>query len=73
MLISLFRVTSWYLENTSKYFSRIIVVCAHAIVFFSKAHPACHNIENDIKPGSDSQNTDKHVADCSKVVCWGVK
>ena len=26
-----------------------------------------------IKPGSNSKKTDKHAADCSKAVCWGVK
>ena len=36
-------------ENTSKYRSRIIVVHVHATVFFSKVHPACHNIVNGIK------------------------
>ena len=40
---------------------------------FSKVHPACHNIANSIKPGSDSKKTDKDAADCSKAVCWGVK
>ena len=39
----------------------------------SKVHPACHSIVNDIKPGSKSKKTDKHAADCSKAVCWGVK
>ena len=39
---------------------------------FSKFHPACHNIANGIKPGSNSKKTDKHAADCSKAVCWGV-
>ena len=38
-------------------------------LFFSKVHPACHNILNGIKPGSDSKKTDKHAADCSKAVC----
>ena len=40
---------------------------------FSKGHPACHNIVNGIKPGSNSKKTDKHAADCSKAVRWGVK
>ena len=35
--------------------------------------PACHNIANGIKPGSNSNKTDKHVANCSKAVCLGVK
>ena len=30
-------------------------------------------IVNGIKPGSNSKKTDKHAADCSKAVCWGVK
>ena len=41
-------------ENTSKYCSPIILVHVHATVF-SKVHPACHNIANVIKPGSDSK------------------
>ena len=28
----------------------------------SKVHPACHNIANGIKPGSNSKKTDKHAA-----------
>ena len=39
---------------------------------FSKVHPACHSIVNRIEPGSNSKKTDKHAADCSKAVCWGV-
>ena len=58
-------------ENTSKYCSRIIVAHVHA-TGFSKAHPACHNIANGIKPGSGSRKTDKYAVDCSKAVCWGV-
>ena len=42
------------------------------MVFF-KVHPACHNIVNGIKPGSNSKYTDKHAADCPKAVCWGVE
>ena len=33
---------------------------------FSRVQPACHNIANGIKPGSNSKKTDKHAADCSK-------
>ena len=44
-------------ENTSIYCSRIIVLHVHAIVFFSKVHPVCHNIANVIKPGSNSNKT----------------
>ena len=40
---------------------------------FPKVHPAYHNITNGFKPDSDSKKTDKHAADCSKAVCWGVK
>ena len=43
------------------------------IMVFSKVHPACHSIVNGIKPGSKSKKTDKHAADCSKAVCWGIK
>ena len=38
-------------------------------LFFTKVHPACHNIVNSIKPGSDSRKTDKHDVDSSKAVC----
>ena len=43
------------------------------IMVFSKVYPARHNIANGIKPGSNSKKTDKHAADCSKAVCWGIK
>ena len=33
---------------------------------FSKVHPLCQNIINGIKPGSNSEKTDKQAADCSK-------
>ena len=36
---------------------------------FSKVHPVCHSIVNGIKPGSNSNKTDKHASDCSKAVC----
>ena len=42
-------------------------------IVFSKVHPACDSIVNGIKPGSNSTKTDKHAANCSKAVCWGVK
>ena len=42
-------------------------------LFFSKVHPVCYNIANGIKLGSDSKKTDKHAANCSRAVCWGVK
>ena len=41
-------------------------------MFFSEVHPACHSIVKGIKPGSNSKKTDKHSADCSKAVCWGI-
>ena len=40
-------------ENTSKYCSQISVVHVHA--FFSKVYPACHNMVNGIRPGSNSK------------------
>ena len=40
---------------------------------FSKVDPACRSIVNCIEPGTNSKKTDKHAADCSKAVCWGVK
>ena len=55
-------------KTTSKYCIWIIVVHVHATVF-SKVQPACHNIVNGIKPGSDSKKTAKLAADCSKAVC----
>ena len=59
-------------ENTCKYCSRIIIVHVHATVFFSKVHRACHKIANCIKPGSVFKKIEKHAADCSIAVCWGV-
>ena len=57
-------------ENSSNYCSRIIIVHVHATVFSSsKMHPACHNIANGIKPGSNSKKTHKHATDCSKAAC----
>ena len=52
----------WKLTATSIYCSQIIVVHVHA--FFSKFHPASHNIGNGIN---------LKTADCSKAVCWDVK
>ena len=43
------------------------------LTFLSKIHPVCRNIANGIESGSDSKTTDKHAADCSKAVCWGLK
>ena len=61
-------------KTTSKYRSQITVVHVHAL-FFSKVHPACHNIVNGIKSRSDSKKTDtcKRAVDFSEAVCWGVK
>ena len=42
-------------------------------LFFSKVHPASHNIVNGIKPGSNFKKTDKHAADCSKRCVMGRK
>ena len=42
-------------------------------MFFSKVYPACHNIANGIKPGSNLKTTDKHAVICAKAVCLGVK
>ena len=39
-------------------------------MFFSKVHPACHNIANGIKPGNDSKKTDKHAADWWRKVIY---
>ena len=36
-------------------------------LFFSKVHPACHNIVNGIEPGSNSKKTDKHVGIAQKL------
>ena len=34
---------------------------------FSNVHPACHNIANGIKPGSDSKKIDKHAQIAQKL------
>ena len=41
-------------------------------MIFFKVYPASHYITNRIKPGSNSKKTDKHAANSSKSVCWGV-
>ena len=55
-------------ENTFPYCSKIIVVHVNENIFL-KVHPACHNIANGIKPGSNSKLIDEHAAECSKAVC----
>ena len=70
MLVNIFYQKFVHLgENTSKYCIQIIVVHVHATDFFSKVHPSCHNIAKGIKPGSDSEKTDKHAVDCPEAVC----
>ena len=59
-------------ENTFPYCSQIIVVHVYVNVF-SIVHPGCHNIVNGINPEKNSKTTDKHAAECSNDVCWGVK
>ena len=39
-------------------------------MIFSKVHPACHNIANGIKPGSNFNKNDKHAADKAIFVRW---
>ena len=36
-------------------------------LFFSKIQPACHNIANSIKPGSNAKKTDKHAQIAQKL------
>ena len=36
------------------------------LTFLSKFYPACHNDADGIKAGSNSEMTDKRVAECSK-------
>ena len=52
-------------QNTSKYRGQITEGYVHVQLFFvfSKVHPACQNIVNGIKPGSDSKTTDKHAVE----------
>ena len=33
------------------------------LTFLSKNYPVCHNIENGIKQGSNTNMTDKHAAE----------
>ena len=42
-------------------------------MFFLKVHPACHNIANGIKPGSNSNLIEEHAAECSNAVYLGCK
>ena len=39
----------------------------------SKIYPACQTDENGIKPGSNLNNADKHVAKLSRAGIWGIK
>ena len=40
---------------------------------FSKIYPACQTDENRIKPGSNLNNADKHVAEPSGAEFLGIK
>ena len=40
---------------------------------FSEVFPACHDIANGIKPGSNSKKTEKHAADGPKSCMLGLK
>ena len=59
-------------ENTSKYCSQIIVVHVHANGSL-KSSPSVSQYYKQYQTGSYSKKSDKHAADCSKAVCWGVK
>ena len=51
--------------------SEITVVPVYVNIL-STIRPACHNDTNGIKAGSNSKMTDKHAAECSKAVYFGV-
>ena len=42
------------------------------VLFLSKIYSACHLDVNRIKPGSNSIMTDKHTAEHSITVCFGI-
>ena len=44
-----------------------------AIVFFSKVHPACHNMVNGIKPESNLKRLISLLRIAQKAICLGVK
>ena len=60
-------------KNTSIYCSRIIVVHVHATVFFLKFTQRVIILQTVSNQEVTLKKTDKHAADCSKAVCWGVK
>ena len=69
-----FQLTIFRSILTQMYVFLVLFTIFHFdLLFFSKVHPAFHNIANGIKPGRDSKTTEKHAADCSKAVVWGVK
>ena len=39
----------------------------------SKIYPVCQTDENGIKPGSNLNNDDMHVAEPSRAEFWGIK
>ena len=43
------------------------------VVVLSKIYPACQTDENGIKPGSDLDKADKHVAEPCGTECLGIK
>ena len=43
------------------------------VVVLSEIYPACQTDENGIKPGSNLNNADKHVAKLSRVELLGIK
>ena len=57
----------------SKYYSQIIVVHVHANIFFLNVTQRVAILLSVSNQEVAIKNTDKHTADCSKAVCWGVK
>ena len=43
------------------------------VIAFTKTYPACHMDENRIKPGSNLNTADKHVAEPSQAEYLGIK
>ena len=43
------------------------------VIAFRKIYPACQTDENGIKPGSNLDNADKHVAEPSRAEFLGFK
>ena len=60
------------MDNLSKNVVMLLEIM-FVVVAFSKIYPACQTDENGIKPGSNLNNADKHIAEPSRAEFLGVR